>query len=258
VFNLAKTILGAGILSLPSGVAAFTDNVSGLVPATGLLLAMGLISAYSFASIGRACNQHNSRSFADAWAKSVGPRSAVVISSVITFKTFFSCLAFSIIIGDSFSSIFKSFGLPALMTSRTNVILGLSSLVIFPLCMLKNMDALKTTSLLGLGGIVYCALFMVVRLLDGSYRAGGKFFNDIADAVKPSFSAKKAPVPIQQVFVLISMISTAYVAHYNAPKFWTDLKNRSTHRFHTVVASAFGFACLMYMTVMWTGFLTFG
>jgi len=262
VFNLAKTILGAGILSLPSGVAAFTDDAGGLWPASGLLVVMGLISAYSFASIGRACRLHDVRTFSDAWGKSVGPKSAVVISSVITLKTFFSCLAFSIIIGDSFSSIFKSFGLPAVLTTRTNVILGLTSLVIFPLCLLKNLDALKTTSIMGLGGIVYCALFMAVRLVDGSYRGpNGRFFKDISDAVKPSFNQRvttAAASSSHAIFVLISMLSTAFVAHYNAPKFWAELKNKTAQRYHTVIASAFGFAAAMYLSVMWTGFLTFG
>jgi len=256
VFNLAKTILGAGVLSLPSGVAAFSDQVSGLAPASALLLAMGIISAYSFASIGRACRLHDTRGFSDAWAKSVGPSTAGIISSVITFKTFFACLAYSIIIGDSFTSLFKSFGFSGV--SRSQVILGLTSLVIFPLCMLKNMDALKTTSILGLGGIAYCALFMTVRLFDGSYRAGGKYFADLAAAVRPSFGARTSAPQPHVIFVLISMISTAYVAHYNAPKFWVELKNKTEARYKTVVASAFGFAFAMYMTVMWTGFLTFG
>lgn len=41
IFNLAKTILGAGILSLPSGVAAFSDSKTALLPATLLLVSLG-------------------------------------------------------------------------------------------------------------------------------------------------------------------------------------------------------------------------
>ena len=54
------------------------------------------------------------------------------------------------------------------------------------------------------------------------------------------------------------MISTAYVAHYNAPKFLTELRDPTMHRFNTVVASAFGFAVLVYLSVMVVGFLSFG
>lgn len=140
---------------------------------------MGLVSAYSFSSIGSACKTHNVKTFSAAWAKSTGgTKSAVVISSLITFKTFFACLAYSIVIGmlhfsslrpkpltdmdwptlryflhqgDSFSQIARSFGASPAISGRTPVILGLTSLFIFPLCLLKNLDALKYTSILGLG-----------------------------------------------------------------------------------------------------------
>lgn len=94
---------------------------------------------------------------------------------------------FVVMIGDSFSQIFKTFGLPSLLTLRSNVIVGLTSLIIFPLCLLKQLDALKYTSILGLCGTVYCAIFMVIRYLDGSYRAGGKYFSTIASALQPKF-----------------------------------------------------------------------
>lgn len=259
IFNLAKTILGAGVLALPSGVAAFSDTGMGLVPASGLLVFMGIMSAYSFGSIGHACRLHDTRTISDAWAKSVGPKYKVFISSIITFKTFFACLAFSIIIGDSFTSIVKSFCLPAALASRSNVILSLTSLVIFPLCMLKNMDALKYTSVLGLSGITYCALFIATRFFDKSYSAGGRYFDEISAAMRPSFGQQKpGSRPGHVIFVLISMMSTAFSAHYNAPKFWIDLKNKTPARYNAVVASAFSFAVSIYMTVMWTGFLTFG
>ena len=45
------------------------------------------------------------------------------IATMITVKTFFACLAFSIILGDSFSSIAKSIDLPEFFHSRSNVIL---------------------------------------------------------------------------------------------------------------------------------------
>lgn len=60
------------------------------------------------------------------------------------------------------------------------------------------------------------------------------------------------------IFMLISLLSTAYVAHYNAPKFWTELKDPSLPRYKTVVSAAFGLAIVTYISMMWVGFLTFG
>lgn len=52
VFNLVKNIVGAGVLSLPAGVAAFGDHPGALVPGTALIVLLGLLSAYCFSIIG--------------------------------------------------------------------------------------------------------------------------------------------------------------------------------------------------------------
>lgn len=54
-FNLAKSIIGAGVLSLPSGVAFFADEPSALVPSVAICAVFGLMAAYTFSSIGNIC-----------------------------------------------------------------------------------------------------------------------------------------------------------------------------------------------------------
>lgn len=106
-FNLAKSIIGAGVLSLPSGVAFFADQKAALVPSSIICVLFGLVAAYTFSLIGKVCKEHDSTSFQDAWAKSVSPKTAGLISGSITALCFLASLAYSIIIGDSFTSLFK-------------------------------------------------------------------------------------------------------------------------------------------------------
>jgi amino acid permease len=54
------------------------------------------------------------------------------------------------------------------------------------------------------------------------------------------------------------MLFEAYVAHYNAPRFYIELENRSIPRFLTVINIAFGASCLIYICMASFGFLTFG
>ena len=54
------------------------------------------------------------------------------------------------------------------------------------------------------------------------------------------------------------MISSAYVAHYNAPKFWNELKDRTRTKYNTVVASSFFISFIIYVIVATAGFYTFG
>ena len=67
---------------------------------------------------------------------------------------------------------------------------------------------------------------MTIRKLDGSYAAGGKFHSQIAESLQPAFNVGGNPVGI---FVLLSMLSTSFVAHYNAPKFYSELKDKVRH-----------------------------
>lgn len=56
---------------------------------------------------------------------------------------------------------------------------------------------------------------MSLRALDGSYAAGGKYHTQIAKNLQPSFAAAAGPVMNLNVFVLVSMLATACLAHGN-------------------------------------------
>ena len=105
IFNLAKSIIGAGVLSLPSGVAFFSSDPKALIPSSIICAVFGLAAAYSFSSIGRVCRDTKSKSFQEAWANTVNPKSAWMISASITALCLLASLAYSIIIGDSFTAL---------------------------------------------------------------------------------------------------------------------------------------------------------
>lgn len=106
-FNLAKSVIGAGVLSLPSGVAFLADEPSALIPAAICCTLFGIVAAYSFSTIGKVCKENDAKSFQEAWEKCVSPNSAWLISVSITALTFLASLAYSVILGDSFSALFQ-------------------------------------------------------------------------------------------------------------------------------------------------------
>jgi sodium-coupled neutral amino acid transporter 11 len=136
------------------------------------------------------------------------------------------------------------------------VIIALTASVLLPLCSLKSLSVLSPFSLLGLGGTLYTAVFMAIRFFDKSYFAGGKFFELIA--AKPSFNARGGYTLNYLTLVLLSMLSTSYIAHYNAPQFYNELTNNTMARFNTLVGGAFGAAIVFFIFIMSIGFLTFG
>ncbi len=257
-FNLAKSVVGCGVLSLPSGIAFFSDAPGAVLPASIICAAMGVLSGYSFSIIGRACEQHGVTSFQDVWAKSVDEKSAWMLSASITTMCFLACLAYSIIIGDSFSALASTFQLPPLLATRGNVIVALTVAILYPLCSLKSLAALSPFSLMGLGGTLYTALFMAIRVFDGSYAKGGRFFEKLSETARPVFGTKGPWSFNNNMWVLVSMLSTSFIAHYNAPKFYSDLKEPSMANFNKVVKNSFAIAICAFVVMMSMGFLTFG
>lgn len=50
----------------------------------------------------------------------------------------------------------------------------------------------------------------------------------------------------------------SYIAHYNAPQFYAELKNATIPRFNSVVGGAFFSSIIFFIFIMCVGFLTFG
>ena len=253
-FNLVKNVAGAGVLSLPAGVAAGT----GLAPALIILVALGSYSAYTFNLLGRMCEKTGQTTFKGLGEATRGPQFGTLMDVCCTLKTFFSCLAYSLVIADSFSAILCTAGAPAIFAARNSVLFGITGCILLPLCLLRNLAVLSYTSLLGSGAMLYTTIFMVIRLLDGSYRLGGKYHALIAPALRPAFGAADPWRVSVKSLVLACSLSTAFIAHYNSPKFYASLRQRSAARFSRVTSASFGIAIVLFAAITCAGFLTFG
>jgi amino acid permease len=133
-----------------------------------------------------------------------------------------------------------------------------TSVVLLPLCLIKNLSTLAPFSLMGIMGMLYTSLAIGIRYWQGAYAVpGGKFLSDLA--VQPSFGTiGAAGILSPKSLILICLLSTAYIAHFNAPKFYKELKNNTIRRFNIVTATSFGISMTLYAAVTAMGFLTFG
>ena len=265
IINLFKNIVGSGVLALSAGVAAFSGSPLALLPSVLILLAVGAASAYTFSTIARVGAATGASTYKETWAKVFGERTAFITDATTIFMTVAAGLSYSIIIGDSFASIAKLAGAPALLTTPNAWIVLLSAFVLLPLSLLRDLSSLAVGSVIGTAGTIYTGLFVFLRYFDKSYAAGGKFNAAIPEAMRPVFSAPTAARPLVNpaIFVLVSMLASAFLAHYNAPKFYNELEeptdgSSKLARFNLVVAAAFGAAAALMGSIMAGGFLTFG
>lgn len=255
MFNLVKGIVGVGVLSLPAGVAAFGDAPSAILPAIIIIAIMGAFSGYNFSLIGRVCAYTGASSYSNAWEKSVGEKSAWLPAAACSFKTFLAVLAYSMVLGETFQGIASAMGYTV---SRAQTLVALTATILFPLCSMKNLASLAPFSLLGIIGMALTVAVMAVRYFDGSYALpAGKFLESVGQL--PAFGNKGASAVLSpNSFIMICMLSTAFMAHFNAPKFYNELENNTLARFNTLVGTSFGISIAFFAAATALGFGTFG
>ena len=263
IFNLVKSIVGAGVLSLPYGIATYGNAPSAILPAIGLITLFGILSGYGFGLIGRVCALTNTTSYKSAWETSISPSTSYIPAIAVTFKTMCAILAYSMILGDTFHSLLGSIGITHF--SKTMVLSTVTATVLLPLCLLKNLSSLAPFSLLGSLGMVYTAIAMFIRYMGPTYKLGlstgtaGMYIADLPKHLQPQFGNVGAMGVLTPVTsILLGMLSTSYMAHFNAPKFYNELSNNTIPRFMKVVASSFGISIALFTFIGSIGFLTFG
>ena len=179
-----------------------------MAPAIGLIALTGVLSGYTFGLIGRVCQNTNTMSYSDAWDATVGKQ----LSPLIAFSCFIDCfagnLSYSMILADTLMALLASVGV---MVTRTQSLLGVTSVVLLPLCLMKNLASLAPFSLVGIGGMLYTTLAMGLRWWTKAYGTAGKFY--ASQLAAPVFGTKGAASALSfNALILTCMLSNAYIA----------------------------------------------
>lgn len=284
--SVTKSLVGAGMLSLSAGVAAFTRAPEGLLLAIVMVIGMTAVSAYTFDLVAQASVWSDSRDFGDTWAATVGKRYTWVSRIAACAGSGLACLIYAIVLGDSLTSIFRGvltaptgFGLldawrDSLLPwcSRGPLLVALTFVVLFPLCLAEGYSNLAASSAVGVAASCFVAAFAVCRSLDGSYLPGGRFFSH-APAMPAALVRAKDLTDVLNLrsLVLLAMVGTTTMGHAMAPGTVSELGSGMTdatdtaaaqtetlRRHRLVTALAFAVAGALGISVMAAGFCTFG
>ena len=195
-------------------------------------------------------------SYVDCWVKTRGTKTSWIIALFCILDGFMLNLSYSMVLADSIRGLLSTF---SIATTRTQSLIGVMSLVLLPLCLAKKLSSLAPFSLLGIMGMAYTAFVIGIGFFGGAYAAGGRFLPDVGAALQPSFGTVGASgVMSANSLILVCMLSTAYTAHVNAPRFLRELKDNTIPRFGKVTGISFGFCTAFYAAVSAMAFLTFG
>ena len=256
---MLANLAGAGLLSLP-----YTLKRAGLIPGIVAMVLVCIMNGGSALLLARCAELAGGGSRAAAYkdlaVASLGARAGAVVAATLAVYTLGSCVSFAVLLGDFLPQLFDaaidgacggggcvagSAGASARdVLSRTPVSVALAGAAfLYPLALLRNLDALRFTSLASTVCTVYTCVMLLALCLAGP-RA------PIADLnVSGGGSGLLVALPI----LLVS-----YTMHYNVPRLFAEMHNRSLPRFAMAVGAAFTAALTIYATGALGGYLLKG
>lgn len=239
--SLIKTIVGAGLLSMP--LAFSTDGIC-----VGLLIVLlaAITSGY-----GLFLQAYVSKYVAKGHASFFNvcsvtyPALSVVFDIAIAIQCFGCAVSFLVLIGDLMPTVLPHVpGIPV-ENVRTFWIVA-SAIPCVPLSFLKNLDSLKYTSILGLGAIAYLCALVVAEF------ALGHVPKELRGEIRLT------PKSVTGVFSTFSIIVFAFTGHQNMFSIINEAENKSLVSLTALINMAILSASALFIVVGVSGYLTFG
>ena len=257
--TLANCAIGAGVLATPYALSKF-----GYVGGALVIFIAALLVAFTLITLVCAGSEFGSTSYQGLVRDAFGKRASQFVSASLVVYLFGSCVAYLIIIGDSYSKVVgtlarldSSAGIPW-WASRHFAIAVVASFLVTPLSLLREMSRLAPASAMALMALAYTALAI---MFDGITRSSSAADGVSAVAFRMDVDSISA-VPIIvfafqchiQVLAIFSELSAGSpnepgIGEDVEPIAGRDIERKRLRRMYQVVALAVGFCFVGYLLV---------
>ncbi|CAI5756559.1 unnamed protein product [Candida verbasci] len=237
--SLIKTIIGAGLLSMP-----LAYSTEGIIFGTIIIIIAALTSGYGlflqcyvskYIPVGHA-------TFFNLCSITY-PHLSVIFDIAIAIQCFGCAVSYLVLIRDIMPGIITS--LPYIKPEYYSTFWLIVSLFFtIPLSFLSNLDSLKYTSILALIAIFYMSILVVVHYF-------------IQDIPREGIIILM-PTSLTNVFSTFSIIVFAFTGHQNMFSIINEAKDKSLINLSKLINIAILSSSLSFIIVGLTGYLTFG
>ena len=241
--NLINNVIGAGLFSMP-----WAMKRASIVGGVFLLGLTCLLNTTCYFILAQCCDLSGSFTYLGIGKKSFGDNFGKIAQLCVLLYSFGSMLSFVVLTGD-----FLGGETGYLHYPREPVIICVAVLVFLPLSMLRNTEPLKWTSLVSFAACFGAAALIVVAAV---WKPPEAF--PASDPLDKSDRVVTVASLSSEAWAAVPVMSVAFTAHYNGPRFYQELSERSLYRFRHVIAFGMTFSFASYLAVGVCGYLTFG
>lgn len=247
IFNLASTIIGGGILSLP-----YAFEKCGLVLAFVFMIVSAMASNFSLYVIVSCSRRGGATTYEEIVRKALGPKAGLITVTLLVLLTFLTMVAYVILMKDLVGSLGEQFLFArAISTAEKNVLAIVCVAFISPVLFARSMDALRYTSIFSLFAVFLLAVAITIRAvkaLEADPGASG------ATAEEPA-SIKLFPSNWRDPVFAFPIISISFLCHFNVLPVYRELHKPTRHRLKKIVSATMFSTWAFYMVVATMGYL---
>lgn len=237
LFLMLNNTIGAGLLALP-----YTFKRSSLIIGAIAMLLTGLLNYSAMVLISRSCELSGATSYTELATLSLGKRASALIAAVLSIYTLGSCASYVVLLGDALPEIAELAGGGNSIFGTSAFLLAISSLVfLMPLSSMRNLKSLRFTAVGALLIILYTSGLIAIRA-----------------ASNPRNASVVLVRGDDGLFIGIPVTMVSFTMHYNTPRLFYELKDRSTRKMALIGAVSFGTALILYELTAYCGYSLFG
>lgn len=243
IFNLLKTIIGAGIFTMPS---AFLDG--GFFTSIVLLVALGAVVNWTVTILVRTGIEANLRDYERLVKLAMGSWGYYSYLVAALMFAYGGCAAYTVVVADRFPAVINAFSNIAyediateastalkFIMDRRIAVLVVSVLVLFPISSMKYLKSLAFTSFAGVAMFAWVALTsLILAWTLPEDQRGSTNPSDIYTIIKPA-----------GVVSVLSRAAFSVVCHHNQFMIYRSIKNPSLKRYFIVSRTSIWLSALM-------------
>eukprot|EP01006_Ploeotia_vitrea_P026670 TRINITY_DN59634_c0_g1_i1.p1 TRINITY_DN59634_c0_g1~~TRINITY_DN59634_c0_g1_i1.p1 ORF type:complete len:553 (-),score=13.17 TRINITY_DN59634_c0_g1_i1:133-1791(-) len=250
VVNIMKNAVGGGILALPFAFAGL--GLSGGILALAGCSTLALFACYFLVVAVEVTQQttgsNNTFSYRKIMEAAFGSKAGVLVDVMLAGYTIGTTVAYGVLLQQFINNVLvQSLGPDHFLAKDENtfIILAFCFIVEVVLVALKDLEALKWTSFAGVALLVYAVAAVVFE-----------FFHTFDSKINTTlhwdihFS--------QHSLQCIPIVCFTYGMHYNIPRFYRELPNRSPWKMSMICLVAILLCNALYITMAFFGYFTFG
>ncbi|CAI4039677.1 hypothetical protein SMKI_09G0840 [Saccharomyces mikatae IFO 1815] len=237
--NLVKTIVGAGTLAIP-----YSFKSDGVLVGVVLTLLAAITSGLGLFVLSKCSktliNPRNSSFF--TLCMLTYPSLAPIFDLAMIVQCFGVGLSYLVLIGDLF---------PGLFGGERNFWIIASTVIIIPLCLVKKLDQLKYSSILGLFALAYISVLVFSHFV---FELG---HGELTNVLRNDICWWKIH-DLKGLLSTFSIIIFAYTGSMNLFPMINELKDNSMENITSVINNSISLSTALFLIVGLSGYLTFG